>query len=238
MIEYSSKSRSRQQEIMDDFHFQGAEMKILLSDLKRVNRWLGGNSVTIGGIASLISQRDGPFVILDVGCGDGEMARVCARYFRKRKLACKIIGIDANEHIIAEARSRSEGYEELEFRTADVMNKESLECNYDIAVCTLFLHHFDNEQVEDILRRLANRAKLGVVVNDLHRSRFAIVLFKFVSILLLRTKTARIDGLISIARGFKRKELRSLAELLDVNYMIKWRWAFRYQIIIRKKNES
>ena len=54
MIRYSSKYRSNETEIMDDFDLQGVEMKALLTDLKRVNKWLGGNSITLHGIGQLL----------------------------------------------------------------------------------------------------------------------------------------------------------------------------------------
>lgn len=235
MIHYSSKLRSNQKEIMDDFEFQGDEMNALLSDLKRVNRWLGGNSVTIEGIKVLVGASR-KVTILDVGCGDGEMLRVIAKYFDKRGIIARLIGIDANGHIIETARKRSLEFGQIEYQISDILNEDLANIEFDVALCTLFLHHFDNEQVEEILDKLLSHARLGVVINDLHRSRFAFVLFKFVSILLLRTKTARIDGLISIARGFKRHELKIVAQKLRKLCFIKWKWAFRYQMIIKKQH--
>jgi hypothetical protein len=43
------------------------------------------------------------------------------------------------------------------------------------------------------------------------------------------------DGLISILRGFKREELEQFSKKANFkNYSIQWKWAFRYQWIIRK----
>jgi hypothetical protein len=44
----------------------------------------------------------------------------------------------------------------------------------------------------------------------------------------------RADGLISILRGFKRKDLETYARELELSTSIKWRWAFRYEWIIQK----
>ena len=43
------------------------------------------------------------------------------------------------------------------------------------------------------------------------------------------------DGLTSILRGFKREELESFSNILQVKPQIKWKWAFRYQWIIQNK---
>jgi heme/copper-type cytochrome/quinol oxidase subunit 2 len=42
------------------------------------------------------------------------------------------------------------------------------------------------------------------------------------------------DGLVSILRGFKKPELEQYSKKLDFkNYSIQWKWAFRYQWIIK-----
>ena len=81
MIAFSSKYRSAENEIMDDFDLQGEPMKDLLTDLKRVNKWLGGNAVTLRGLDKLLANhpRNEAVTLLDIGCGDGEMLRQCAR---------------------------------------------------------------------------------------------------------------------------------------------------------------
>lgn len=232
MISFSSKYRSAQSEIMDDFKFQGKEMELLLTDLKRVNKWLGGNKVTISGIRQLLKKidHDRKITILDIGCGDGELLRICSRKFPK----FEFIGLDANEHIIHEARKRSEGYDNIRFIKADIFSEEIKNIPFDIALCTLFLHHFKDKEIEKILRTIYVQASIGLVVNDLERSKLAFVLFKIVSTLLRLTKTAKNDGLVSIARAFKRAELNAFSKEIEAHHRIKWMWAFRYRWVIEK----
>jgi hypothetical protein len=41
------------------------------------------------------------------------------------------------------------------------------------------------------------------------------------------------DGKLSILRGFRKRELVSLAKKMNFkHYSIRWKWAFRYQWII------
>jgi len=213
---------------MDDFSLSGDEMRSLLKDLKFVNKYLGGNSVTINGIGNLMNEHavSGKIRIIDIGCGDGELIRNCADWCSKNSIPAEFVGLDANANIIEEAIASSEHYGNIEFVHADVFEYDFQKINYDIATCTLFLHHFDNERVERILKKVSNHAKVGIVVNDLHRSRLAFVLFRFVSILLLRTKIARIDGLISIARGFKRSDFKRFSSNLRHKTTLKWKWAY------------
>ncbi|MBT0608685.1 methyltransferase domain-containing protein [Aequorivita echinoideorum] len=239
MIYFSNKERSKQPEIMDDFHLQGNEMKVLLNDLKRVNRWLGGNSVTLDGIEILLknySKKD-KITIIDFGCGDGEMLRQCAKFGHHNGYNFNLIGIDFNPNILIEASKKSDGFPNISYQKMDVFSAENLIPNCDIALCTLFLHHFRNEKIEFLLKKILNKTSIGVVINDLQRSRIAFQLFKLISNPFLKTKIARHDGLVSVARGFKKQELALISTKLDSQHnSIKWRWAFRYQWIIKKTN--
>ena len=169
MVQFSSQYRSAEDEIMDDFRFQGDMMKKLLTDLKFVNKWLGGNKITLDGIVKLLEgqEKKDTFTILDVGCGDGEMLRECARLGKSMRLEFNLIGLDANDHIIKEARIRSAMFPNITFHKQDVLQMENNTIEFDIALCTLFLHHFKNEDIVYLLNTLIKSAKIGMVINDL-----------------------------------------------------------------------
>ncbi|MDP2687103.1 MAG: methyltransferase domain-containing protein [Aequorivita sp.] len=237
MITFSNKYRSQQTEIMDDLNFQGEEMKNLLEDLKTVNKWLGGNNISIDGIEKLLKghPKENKLTILDIGCGDGELLRNCALYAKKNELKFECIGIDFNENILNYAENQSKEFPNIKFIKVDAFLEEELIPNCDIAICTLFMHHFSNENIEGLLKIMLNKSKKGLVINDLERSRMAFNLFKIGSKLFLKTKTAKHDGLVSIARGFKKPELQALSEKIpNQQSIIQWRWAFRYQWILKK----
>ena len=235
MPKYTSKKRSAETEIMDDFNLQGKEMQAVLTDLKTVSSLLGGANITLKGIRELLkeSPKNKSLTIVDVGCGDGEMLRKCARFGKRNGYNFKLIGLDANPNIISEAKERSKSYENLTFNTVDVFSKESIPKS-DITLCNLFLHHFKNDSILTILQNLVYTSKIGVVVNDLQRSKVAFILFKGFSRVFLKTKIARHDGLVSVARGFKRKELEHFSEKINNQQsLIYWKWAFRYQWILK-----
>ena len=72
---------------------------------------------------------------------------------------------------------------------------------------------------------------MGVLINDLHRNRLAYYLFKMIT-WPVKNRMIKEDGLVSILRGFKRKELLQISETLSVKSTIKWRWAFRFLWIV------
>lgn len=235
MIKFSNVYRSAQEEIMDDFEFQGKEMQDVLADLRRINRYLGGNKITINGIEQLLQDVPGtePLTILDVGCGDGEMLRKCADHFNTKRPNISFIGIDANPMIISEAIASSSSYSNISFKTADVLNSDFLPVAHDIVLFTLFLHHFEEDEITALLQKFNTKARFGLVINDLERNRLAFVLFKIVSTLFSLSKTAKNDGLISIAKGFKRRELQPFSAKITGKHRVKWKWAFRFQWIVK-----
>ncbi len=237
MIKFNRNIRSNQKEVMDDFDFRGREMTNLLHDLKIVNKWLGGNRVIIDGLRKLLKDQPKSIevVVLDIGCGDGELLRKCSNFARQNGYKIKCIGIDYNENILEQAIIRSQDYPSLEFRKVDVLD-ENLIPNCDIALFTLFLHHFSNEQINRILISVLSKSNKGLIISDLQRSKMAFVLFKFISPFLLKTKMARRDGLISIARGFRKKELENFSNKIpNQRSTIRLKWAYRYQWIVKKK---
>ena len=73
------------------------------------------------------------------------------------------------------------------------------------------------------------------MINDLHRNAIAYRLFQVICFVFKLNEMPRDDGLISILRGFKKKELVNYSnELKFKDYNIQWKWAFRYQWIISK----
>ena len=107
--------------------------------------------------------------------------------------------------------------------------------DYDIVLCTLTLHHFKDEEILSLMKVFYQKASIGIVINDLHRSAVAYRLFQALCWVFRLNEMSREDGLTSILRGFKKEELEQYSKKLQLkNYTIQWKWAFRYQWIIKK----
>lgn len=233
----NTKYRTQKAEIMDDFSLHGSELRAALDQIARINQLLGGNKVTLHGIKEIIKKNNvsHTIVIADVGCGNGDMLRMLADYGLKNNLKFKLIGIDANAFTVNYAQTLSNDYSNIEYLCLDIFSEEFSTINYDIVLCTLTLHHFTNEQILNIITTFNNNAAIGIVINDLHRSKLAYRLFKLICIVFSLGKMSREDGLVSILRGFRKNELEAFSKKLNLkNYTINWKWAFRYQWIITK----
>ncbi|QED36944.1 methyltransferase domain-containing protein [Antarcticibacterium arcticum] len=237
MIKIDTTKRTSDTEIMDDFDLQGRELEKTLNDLENINKWLGGNKITIQGIKKLLKDHPDtqPVHIVDVGCGNGAILREIATWGRTRNFPLKLTGIDANSHAIEIAERLSEYYPEIEFRSQNIFSEAFRKSKFDIVLCTLTLHHFKDAEIKEIMTNFYRQAAIGVVINDLHRSRQAYFLFRAFCKVFIRNKIARDDGLTSVLRGFKRKDLKNFASAIPAREQeIKWKWAYRYQWIIKK----
>lgn len=233
----NTNDRTEQTELMDDFSLQGEELREALDKIARINQFLGGNNITLDGINQLLTHvdRSKPIIIADIGCGNGDMLRMLAKYGNKYHINFKMIGIDANEYTINYARKLSKDYDNIDYICLDIFDEEFNTLKYDIALCTLTIHHFTNEKIIDLITIFNRNASVGIVVNDLQRSKLAYRLYQMVCFIFRLNKMLQEDGCISILRGFKRDELQSFAKTLNLkNYTIQWKWAFRYQWIILK----
>ena len=226
--------RSDEKEIMDDFNLEGKALRKNLDILSGINRWLGGNHVSLNGIEKLIKglPKNKELVIVDLGCGNGDMLRRVASLGSKKGYTFKLIGIDANKDSIAYAKLLSLSSKNISFLQMNIFSDAFKELEYDIALSTLFLHHLNDEEILDQLNLLKKQARVGIVVNDLHRNKLAYFLFNIISFF-INNKIIRNDGLVSIQRGFKKNELEYFSQQLQMVSDISWKWAFRYQWIMK-----
>ncbi len=237
MSSINTSKRSEEAEIMDDFELKGEELEQTLNDLEKINKWLGGNKITLDGIQLLLKDIPKATIIriADVGCGSGAVLREIANWGRNQKFDLELIGIDANPYAIEIAQRKSDYYPEIKFEALNIFSEAYKKQEYDIVLCTLTLHHFKNEEILELLTIFKNQSRLGIVINDLQRSKVAYVLFQAFCRVFINNEIARKDGLTSILRGFKKKDLSELSEKIPARkHKIQWKWAFRYRWILLK----
>jgi 2-polyprenyl-3-methyl-5-hydroxy-6-metoxy-1,4-benzoquinol methylase len=105
----------------------------------------------------LLNLNGGEFV-LDVACGNGQLARTMAG------LKARVLAIDASERMIENARKRSAAYAtEIEYRVIDCTNEGQLlalgERRFDRIVCTMAL--MDMAEIEPLVSASAKLLKSG-----------------------------------------------------------------------------
>ena len=228
--------RNRTPELMDDPKVSGKMLARVLEDINRANRLLKGNKPTIEAVDRLFQEYPKEsYTILDVGCGDGTMLREVVKWGRNKGYELDCIGVDLSEKALRIAIKKSVDFPEIRYELQDIL-EDTLGVNFgcDILLCSLTMHHLYDEHIPKFLNRFTKLARIGVVINDLQRSVFAYYLFKMFSIIFIKTKIARHDGLVSIQSGFTKEELtRFSKKITSAQHRIHWKWAFRYVWVMR-----
>ena len=227
------KNRAYEEELMDDLTAGGPVIPQTLRELETINKWLGGNYVTIDGIVKLIRRKSPQkLVIADLGCGGGDIIKLVARWAASKKLDVELVGFDANPYIIDYARENCKDFDNISFEVQDIFSDEFRQREFDIILCTLFTHHFTEEQLTEIFRQFKSQAKVGVVINDLHRHWFAFHSIHILTSLFSKSEMVKNDASLSVLRSFKRSELVQLMKDAEIGWFsLKWMWAFRWQLV-------
>ena len=229
--------RTDLEESMDDFSMDNDGLITALDDIAKINQLLGGNSITLDGVKNLIKDipKNREITILDFGCGSGDMLRMLSKYGKKYDLNFKLIGVDANKATIRHAEKCSEKFENITYLAEDIFLYDFSKFSIDIALITLTLHHFKDEEILKLLKMIDSIVNKGIVINGLQRSNIAYRLFQAMIYIFRLEKMTANDGLISILRGFKKPDLKKFSKELGFKkYSISWKWAFRWQWIIEK----
>lgn len=234
--------RSPAPELMDDFHCSGTTVEQTLRELDFINRHLGGNRITLQAVFKLMPEQVAAGRVLhlaDLGCGSGDMLRRIARRARRLGLPLRLTGFDANPFIVEFARVRSGDFPEIDYRVADVRSEEFRSEQFDIITCTLFLHHFSDEELSDMLTGLRRQARIGLVVNDLHRHWLAFHAIRILTRLFSRSSMVRYDAPLSVLRSFVRSDWKAYLQKAGIGrYHLRWRWAFRWQLIVKSPQQG
>lgn len=227
--------RSDSRELMDNLHSGGAVIEQTLNELEVINTWLGGNHVTINGLERLLQPLafiPEDLTLVDLGCGGGDMLKLIAKWARKKGYKLKLIGVDANSNIVDIAQRNTKNYPEIEYKDINIFCEDFKSMKFDIVTSTLFTHHFRNDQLTCLFSQLRRQARLGMVINDLHRHWFAYYSIKWLTAIFSRSEMVRHDAAISVLRAFHKDELNQLLKDSGIaEFELRWMWAFRWQVV-------
>lgn len=225
------KSRSNELEIMDDLDISGPVIAQTLKELNTINRRLGGNRISLHAFKQLTHSTT-ELDLADLGCGGGDIMMDMAQWSRKVLKRAKFIGVDANPHIVEYARENTRKFQEITYQAINIFSDEFKRQDFDVIHCCLFLHHFTNDELVTLFKQFKQQARLGVIVNDLHRHPLAYWSIKLLTSIFSRSTMVRNDASVSVARGFKKEELMEILKAAGIEkFDLRWRWAFRWKLI-------
>jgi hypothetical protein len=210
--------------------------------METVNGRFGGIRIVRRFLAAETAGRHAgaPLRILDIGSGSCDIPLAVSRWARARGILLHFTCLEMAGHAadIARRQLARAGDPAVQLFQEDVFTHQPAE-PYDYAMASMCFHHFSNAQILALLRRLRGFVLHSVLINDLRRSPLASLAARLLLTGTGASAGVRHDALLSIRRGFKISELRTLLRQLDrVTVSMKpARW-FRIAAIIRFKPEK
>ena len=207
------KRRSYKLEDIDTGNYTPEEYESCISELQLVNRWMGdAHSLRVTLFPEIETAALRSFSILDVGAGSGELLRVAADWARQTNRHLNAVGVELNERSAESINEESQRFDEISSVRGNALELPFADNSFDYVICSLFTHHFVDEQVVTILREMSRVARRRIFVIDLNRHPIAYLLYTTVGKLMLHSRLIRHDGALSILRSFKAGELLELGQ--------------------------
>lgn len=223
-------------EIMDQPDLKAEPHIKALRALARINYFSNSAGILWPNLAEL-ARTMAPRVprVLDVATGGGDIPIRLWRRARRAGLDLHLEGCDLRPVALEHARKcASLADVPIRFFEYDALLGPTL-TGYDAVMCSLFLHHQDEDQAIALLRRMAEMAGQFVLVNDLERRWMGWLAAHVVSRVLTTSHVVHIDGPRSVAAAFTQSEALVLAERAGLDgARVDLRWPFRWLLTWRR----
>jgi 2-polyprenyl-3-methyl-5-hydroxy-6-metoxy-1,4-benzoquinol methylase len=196
-------------EMMDRPQPVSHELERDLERLRQLNRWFGSYRLVSTFIRRWIKP-GARMRVVDLATGSGDIPRLVVDHARKINAQIEIDAVDQQAATLEIARSLSAGYPEISYHAANILEWECPQ-QYDIALCSLVIHHFSDDDAVKLLRRCRELSNRLVLASDLRRGLLLQAGVYMLTALLFREPMTRFDARLSAQRAFSFLEMRELA---------------------------
>jgi len=212
-------------ELMDDFSIRDSRIDDALKELKIINNYLGGVSTTVSALKYFTRDKLLNLKIIDVGSGSSDNLIIAKNTYPN----LQILSVDKNISVLNYSKNS------LQKINSDAYHLPFKDECCDIVHIALFLHHFNEDQIEKLLNEFLRICKKGIIINDLQRSLLALAGIKLLTILFSKSVLVKNDAPVSVKRSFNKSEIINFLRKSGIsNYIIKYKWAFRWMVVIKK----
>jgi ubiquinone/menaquinone biosynthesis C-methylase UbiE len=223
-------ARRNDPEILDRSDNSAADLESALHDVRRVNRWLGGRRALLAALEPHLraAATDRPMTLLDLGTGSADLPLDILRHARRLGRELWITAVDRDAEIARIAARAVRGEPEIRVVRADATRLPFAPGSFDLVTASMFLHHFHDAELVELLAACRRVARRAVVVNDLRRHRLPWVTIRFLGAVLRRHPMFRHDAPLSVLRGFTVDELeRAAVAAGETRPAVRRAWPFR-----------
>jgi len=196
-------------EMMDRPQPVSSELEHDLQRLRQLNRWFGSYRLLSDFMRRWIKP-GARMRIVDLATGSGDIPRLLVDFARNIGAHVEIDAVDRQLATLQIARILSAGYPEISYHEANILQSNGIQ-DYDVALCSLVLHHFSDEDAVTVLGRCRQLSKKFVLVSDLRRGFLLRVGVHLLTAVIFREPMTRFDARLSAQRAFSFSEMRQLA---------------------------
>lgn len=184
-----------------------------LRDIRRVNQFAGGTAVVLRHLPELLDgvSRGTPVTLLDIATGSGDIPRALVRWGRRRGYDLRVLATDVSEDVLAVARRETAGESTITVEACDARALPYRDGAFDIAICSLALHHFPRAEAVRVLAEMGRVSRRGLILNDLVRTWPGYVGAWLLGNATTTNRLTRHDAPLSILRAFTPDELAAMA---------------------------
>ena len=196
-------------ELLDGPLDDPAALAANLRDLRRINRWLGGTTISAAAIDALAAHRQ-DLTLLDIGTGGADIPIALLERARARGRRMSIVAIDSRPEILVAAlreRSVAAVTEGLQLHVGDGRSLPYPDRSFDVTHASLVLHHCTPDEAAALLREMARVSRLGIVINDLDRGWLGWIGAWLLGHLLTGNRYTRHDAPLSVRRAYRAAEV-------------------------------
>ena len=175
-------------------------------DLRRVNSWMRNHSIMADILKNNLNGHASK-QITELGAGDGNFLLAVAKKLSSRWPDTNVTLLDLKKNISTETLA---AFSKLGWRAETVLADvfDWPQTSEEVVVANLFLHHFENERLVELLGIISQRAKLFIAIEPCRAP-----LPHFFSRLLWTigcNDVTRHDATVSVRAGFSDDELSAL----------------------------
>ena len=201
--------------MMDDPSLDGNAHRHALASLRRIN-WLSRSDRPVWKEIlrhARANSGERPLTILDIAAGGGDLAIRLARLAHQNGVSVTIDGCDISLTALdfATEQAAAANCDNIRFFQCDALRQPFPQPEYDVVMCSLFLHHLNETDAILLLRRMKTAATQLVLVDDLRRTRLGYWLAWLGCRILTRCQIVRADGPMSVEGAFTSSEALAIA---------------------------
>lgn len=230
-------TRSNAPELLDAPAALGDRITTNLADIRRLNAMFGG----VGPVVRLVRGMLGSLpaaAVLDVATGSGDIPLALVQRLSRPERPVHLVAVDVSPEVLAVARKHCHG-SPVDLRCADARTLPFADLSFDVALCSLALHHFDRPDASRVLSEMWRVSRVGVVVTDLSRGYVAYLGTWLATRVLARSAVTHHDGPLSVLRAYTAGELRQLAIGAGIpRPTVRWIAPFRLALTARRGGEA